>query len=94
MNQAELLELGRQVFTDPTCRELMIGDPPRPLTNVEMHAAIAWHHRVIDDVIERDGCCGGEMSESGRCRETGRMCPQFLKARRIEREVFHAKGNP
>lgn len=89
MNRVELLELGRQVFADPTCRELMIGDPARPLTNVEMHAFVLWSQDQIQRRIERDGCCGGEMSESGRCRQTGRMCPLLLKAKRIERQVFH-----
>lgn len=87
--QTDLLELGRQVFHDPTCRDLMIGDPPQPLTNIEMHAAIIWHMHDVAERIRRDGCCGGEMSESGRCPESGRMCPLYLKAKRIEQQTFH-----
>jgi hypothetical protein len=87
----ELLELGRQVATDPTCRNMLRGDPPRPLTNVEMHAASGWINQQVTDRIDRDGCCGGTMSMSGRCPETGRYCPHFKQARRIERQVFHAQ---
>lgn len=90
----DLLALGRQIANDPTCHELMIGDPERPLTNTEMHAFVFWNQDQIQQRIARDGCCGGEMSISGRCPETGHACPQFLQAKRIERDVFHQKGNP
>lgn len=91
--QHDLLELGRRLANDPTCRQGMIGDPPRPMTNVEMHAFVMHRRHELRVRIERDGCCGGQMSMSGRCPESGQPCPQFLKAKRIEREVFHAKGN-
>lgn len=85
----ELLELGRQVATDPTCRDFSIGHPPRTLTNLEMHAFIGWRRLDVDRRIRRNGCCGAELSESGRCPESGRLCPLFLKAKRIERQTFH-----
>jgi len=87
----ELLELGRQVATDPTCRDMRIGPTQRLLTNVEMDAAAIWLRWQVLDRINRDGCCGGTMSMSGRCSETGRYCQLFKRAQRIERQVFHAK---
>ena len=36
------LALGRQIAYDPTLKGGMIGDPPRPLTNVEMEAYTAY----------------------------------------------------
>lgn len=85
----DLLALGRQVLQDPTCRDFLIGDPPRPVTNLEMYAATVWHMHDTNERIRLHGCCGGEMSESGRCPESGRMCPLYLKAKRIERQTFH-----
>jgi hypothetical protein len=90
MTYAELLELGHQVATDPTCRDLMRGDPPRPLTNVEMMAVHTWHTDQIWTRIDRDGCCGGQMDDWGMCPETGRSCPLFRKAQQIEQQTFHA----
>lgn len=84
----ELLELGRQVATDPTCRRMMRGDPPRPLTNLEMFAAAEWIAAQIQSRVERDGCCGGTISPTGRCPETGRPCPLWQAAQRIEHRTF------
>jgi len=86
--QIDLLALGRQIDHDPTCRDLMIGDPERPMTNIEMHAFTLWHQEQIQQRIAKDGCCGGEMSESGRCPETGHACPLYMAAKKIERQVF------
>jgi hypothetical protein len=67
---------------------LKAGDPPRPLTNIEMHAAVFWSQEQIQSRIDRDGCCGGPMDQWGRCPETGRPCALVKQARRIERSVF------
>lgn len=90
MNQ-ELLELGRRVAADPTCHDLMIGDPPRPMTNVEMHAFICWSFKQTREKIARDGCCGGPMGESGYCPQTGRRCAMWKKAKMIERQTFQGE---
>lgn len=87
--QTDLLALGRQIANDPTCHELMIGDPERPVTNQEMAAYCAWVRHEIQQRISRDGCCGGEMSMSGRCPETGHPCPMYMAAKKIERQTFH-----
>lgn len=87
----DLLELGRRIAIDPTCQDFRIGDPPRPMTNVEMFAFVCYRRHERNVRIERDGCCGGRMSDSGRCPETGGMCPLFLAAQKIERKVFQPK---
>jgi len=92
MTTAEYLALGERIAQDPTCRNMMIGDPPRPLTNVEMQAMWIWAARQVDQRVARDGCCGGPISESGRCPETGRACPLFLKAKTIERRTFQEQS--
>jgi hypothetical protein len=84
---AAKMRLGEEVANDPTCRDFMRQG--RPLTNVEMDAFVAWSQDQIQRRIKRDGCCGGEMSMSGVCPETGRPCPVYLKAKRIERQTFH-----
>ena len=83
---AAKMRLGEEVANDPTCRDFMRQG--RPLTNVEMHAFTIWSQDQIQQRISRDGCCGGEMSMSGRCPETGHLCPLFEKARRIEWKTF------
>jgi hypothetical protein len=86
-----LLDLGRQVAADPTCRDLTIGDPPRPMTNTEMHAFVCWSHRETREKIARDGCCGGPMGDSGYCPRTGHGCEVWEKAKMIERKLFEKK---
>lgn len=88
--RAALLELGRQLAADPTCQQLEVGDPPRPLTNVEMSALLAWHDHQLQELIKRDGCCGGQITADGRCPENYFPCPLYRAARRIERQTFHA----
>jgi hypothetical protein len=80
--------LGQRVMRDQTCHAGYIGDPPRPLTNVEMHAAVVWSQERIQARIDRDGCCGGSMDQWGRCPETGRMCALVKQAKRIERSIY------
>lgn len=58
------------------------------LSQVEAMEARRKRREVIYDRIARDGCCGGQMSMSGRCPETGHICPMFLKAEKIQKRVF------
>jgi hypothetical protein len=88
LTDAELLELGREVMTDPTCRWMKRGTPPRPLTNLEMFAASLWAKSQIEERIERDGCCGGRIGMAGTCSETGHPCPLWKKSKRIEQDTF------
>lgn len=83
---AAKMRLGEEVANDPTCRDFMRQG--RPLTNVEMDAYSYYKQRLWESTIGRDGCCGGDVSMSGRCPESGRMCPMFEKARRIEWKTF------
>ena len=42
MSEPEKLEYGREVATDPTCRDMRIGPEHRLLTNCEMAAATLY----------------------------------------------------
>jgi hypothetical protein len=60
----------------------------RTISNLEMAAAIAFRQATVNERIQANGCCGGQMSDSGRCPETGRTCPLYLTAERLQRRVF------
>lgn len=84
---AEKMRLGEEIANDQTCHGMERHS--RPLTNVEMDAYVYWKQRMWERTIKRDGCCGGEVGASGRCPQSGRMCPLYEKAREIERQTFH-----
>lgn len=58
------------------------------LSQVELMRQRRERRRKLYEQIDRDGCCGAEMSITGRCPETGHPCPMFLKAKKIEKDVF------
>lgn len=60
----------------------------RPPTNIEMFEYIQKKRDEHYAKVDRDGCCGGELMAGGICPETGRMCPMYKEAMRIERATF------
>jgi hypothetical protein len=86
---AEKMRLGEEIANDQTYHSM--ERQGRPLTNVEMDAFVYWKQRMWERTIKRDGCCGGEIRASGRCPQSGRMCPLYEKARKIEWQTFHTK---
>jgi hypothetical protein len=60
----------------------------RPPTNIEMVDYI--HHKWDEHYakVDRDGCCNKEIKAGGICPETGRMCPMYREAMRVEKATF------
>jgi hypothetical protein len=44
----ELYERGKRIANDPTLQGMLIGDPPRTVTNVEM-LAVLHYRRTIEN---------------------------------------------
>lgn len=48
----EFFERGKRIAHDPTLQGMMIGDPPRPVTNVEM-LAFMHYRRTLEQRRKR-----------------------------------------
>jgi hypothetical protein len=48
----ELYERGNLIANDPTLQGMLIGDPPRPVTNVEM-LAVLHYRRTLEQRRKR-----------------------------------------
>jgi hypothetical protein len=48
----ELYERGKRIANDPTLQGMLIGDPPRPVTNVEM-LAVLHYRRTLEQRRKR-----------------------------------------
>lgn len=63
-------------------------DSDRPPTNMEM---FEYSHAKWDahwDKVERDGCCGDVIRDSGYCPRTCQPCPLYKAAAKIEKATF------
>jgi hypothetical protein len=90
----ELLQLGECVTKDPTRRGFLIGDPPRPVTNVEMHAACLFRRREVERAAAAGTCqCEDGPYIGGACRHVAAVrCPLWTEAEKIVKRMEN-EGN-
>lgn len=86
---AELLALGERVTNDPTRSGFSIGDPPRAVTNLEMHAACVYRRDQVERAAEAGACeCDGGPYVGGQCRHVaGLRCPIWKQAVEIRKRM-------
>lgn len=86
--ESDLLQLGRQLLPRVAGWYVLDEAGWRPLGVFEMTALSAVRKAEIQQLIDRDGCCGGPISDYGRCPRTGHICPLYRDAKRIEQKTF------
>jgi hypothetical protein len=92
--EGEFLALGERVTNDPTRRGFLIGDPPRPITNVEMHASCLYRRDQVERVANAGTCqCVEGPYIGGQCRSVAAIrCPLWTEAAKIVKRMEN-EGN-
>jgi hypothetical protein len=85
----ELYERGKLIANDPTLQGMLIGDPPRTVTNVEMLAACVYRRDQVERAAAAGTCeCDEGPYIGGQCRHVAAIrCPVWKQAVGIQKRM-------